>query len=108
MRKRNRMPTWFVAFLVLVAIGIASSILNGGQTLIVPVVLIAIIWLLYKFPPARWSRGGSARSDYQRAAAQSKKRQQTKETAAKPRRSSSPFRVIEGNKGRDDEPPTYH
>ncbi|MDI4645340.1 hypothetical protein [Cohnella hashimotonis] len=108
MRKRNRMPTWFVVFLALVAIGIATSILNGGQTLIVPVVLIAIVWLLYKFPPARWNRGGSARSDYQRAAAQSKKRQQARDTTAKTRRSPSPFRVIEGSKGRDDEPPTYH
>ncbi|SFB20440.1 hypothetical protein SAMN05216312_104421 [Cohnella sp. OV330] len=108
MRKRNRMPTWFVVVLALVAIGIASSILNGGQALIIPVVLIAIVWILYKFPPNRWARGGAPRSDYQRAAAQSKKRQQAKETAAKPRRSPSPFRVIEGSKGRDDEPPTYH
>ncbi|CAI6055062.1 hypothetical protein [Cohnella sp. JJ-181] len=108
MRKRNRMPTWFAVFLALIAIGVVSSILNGGQALIVPVVIIAIVWILYKFPPTRWSRGGSPRSGYQQAAAQSKKRQQAKDTSAKPRRGPSPFRVIEGSKNRDDEPPTYH
>lgn len=109
MRYRNRMPIWFAASLALIAIGIASSIMRGGSTLIVPVVIIAIVWLLYKFPPTRWSKGGSERSSYARAASQSKKRQQAKEAAApKPRKSAAPFRVIEGNKGRDDEPPTYH
>ncbi|MEK0314282.1 hypothetical protein [Cohnella sp. 56] len=109
MRYRNRMPTWFFILVVLIVIGIASTIVNGGRTLIVPVVLIAIVWLLYKFPPNRWAKGGSPGSSYSRAAAQSKKRQQAKEAAsAKQRRSASPFRVIEGSKGRDDEPPTYH
>lgn len=109
MHKRNRMPIWFAVMLALIAIGIVSMIVNGGQALIVPVVVIAIVWILYKFPPNRWTGGGSNRSSYQRAAAQSKKRQQAKEaSASKPRRGPAPFRVIEGNKGRDDEPPTYH
>jgi hypothetical protein len=89
------------------AIGLASRLLQGSvDSWLIPLTLVAIVFLLYKFPPSRWknvpNRGsrppgrGGARPDVRRAASKPEKRR------------SSPFTVIEGRKNKDDEPPRYH
>ncbi|QJD82277.1 hypothetical protein [Cohnella herbarum] len=102
---RNRIQPWFAVVLVFMAIGLASRLLQGSvDSWLIPLTLVAIVFLLYKFPPSRWksipNRGRTsvrgARPDIRRAAAKPDKRR------------SSPFTVIEGRKNKDDEPPRYH
>jgi hypothetical protein len=102
---RSRIQPWFAVVLVFMAIGLASRLYSGSaQSLIIPLVLVAIVYVLYKFPPARWrnpsnrgrSPGRGPRPDFRRSSAKTDKR------------SASPFTVIEGRKNKDDEPPRYH
>jgi hypothetical protein len=103
---RSRIQPWFVVILVFMGIGLAANLYQGSATsLMIPLVLVAIVYLLYKFPPSRWRnpqhRGhtpGAGRKPDVRASAKAK---------ADKRRSSS-FTVIEGRKNKDDEPPRYH
>ncbi|RED61673.1 hypothetical protein [Cohnella lupini] len=102
---RNRIQPWFAVVLVFMAIGVATSFFQGStQSWLIPLSLVAIVFLLYKFPPSRWksppnrgrSQGKGPRPDFRR-------------TGAKPdKRRPSPFTVIEGRKNKDDEPPRYH
>ncbi|MBB6675256.1 hypothetical protein [Cohnella nanjingensis] len=108
MGTQRRVSPLLAVLVVLIVIGIFGQIQQGALGLLIPVGLVAIVWLLYKFPPSRFMRGGSSRSAYQRAAVQSRKRQQARSEADKPKRRPTPFRVIEGNKNRDDDPPPYH
>ncbi|WP_256757149.1 hypothetical protein [Cohnella sp. WQ 127256] len=102
---RNRIQPWFAVVLVFMAIGLVTSLSRGStQSWLIPLVLVTIVFLLYKFPPARWrnpshrgrSPGRGARPDIHRTSTKSE------------RRRSSPFTVIEGRKNKDDEPPRYH
>ncbi|WP_027093783.1 hypothetical protein [Cohnella thermotolerans] len=108
---RKRIGPLSAILFVLFAIGVVEQIRQGARTLLIPVVLIAIVFLLYKFPPRRF-RASSDAARFRKAAAKSRQRRPVRETrpgpADKSKRRNAPFRVIEGNKKRDDEPPTYH
>ncbi|MCD9021344.1 hypothetical protein [Cohnella silvisoli] len=102
---RSRIQPWFAVVLVFMAIGLASRLYSGSaQSLIIPLVLVAIVYVLYKFPPTKWrnppQRGRTStrgpRPDFRRTSAKTDKRR------------TSPFTVIEGRKNKDDEPPRYH
>ncbi|MFC4302665.1 hypothetical protein [Cohnella boryungensis] len=102
---RRRIQPWFAVVLVFMAIGVATRLFQGSvDSWLIPLVLVAIVFLLYKFPPDRWknpqkrkaSSSKGPRPDFRRASAKSE------------RRRSSPFTVIEGRKSKDDEPPRYH
>ncbi|WP_373230504.1 hypothetical protein [Cohnella sp.] len=103
---RSRIQPWFAVVLVLMGIGLASQLYQGAaRSLIVPLVLVAVVFLLYKFPPSRWKkpnyRGNAPKLGKNpdiRASAKAKSE----------RRRSSPFTVIEGRKSKEDEPPRYH
>lgn len=103
---RSRIQPWFAVALVLMAIGLAARLYQGAaQSLIVPLVIVAIVFLLYKFPPASWKKSkyrghspGAGRRPTMRASSKAKAE----------RRRSSPFTVIEGRKNKEDEPPRYH
>ncbi|KIL34339.1 hypothetical protein SD71_20050 [Cohnella kolymensis] len=101
---RSRIHPWFTIVLALMAIGLVSMLLNGGaQSLIIPLIIVAIVFLLYKFPPDRW------RKPRYRGYSPGPNRPQPLRTAAKPaKRKASPFTVIEGRKNKEDEPPRYH
>ena len=105
---RRRFEPWFVILLVLIAIGLADTLFRGWQSFIIPIALVAIIYLLYKFPPNRWGRSSSAyRGSGGYRPGPSVRKSQPK-SQPKQQRRPSPFRVIEGRKGNDDEPPRYH
>lgn len=70
----------------LIVIGIIASF----RTLIIPILVFSIIFLLYKFPPGKWAQLFSNRN------------------SKKPKRKNAKFRVIQGNKGDDDDRPPYH
>ncbi|MFC4599214.1 hypothetical protein [Cohnella hongkongensis] len=102
---RNRIQFGFAIVLALMAIGVITSLLQGSvESWAIPLGLVAIVFLLYKFPPNRWRKPGRPsrppvkrpRPDFRSAASKTE------------RRRPSPFTVIEGRKNRDDEPPRYH
>jgi hypothetical protein len=103
---RSRIQPWFAVVLVFMAIGLASRLYQGAaQSLIIPLTLVAIVFLLFKFPPSRWknpinrghSSGAGRRPDISTSA-----------KVKSDKRRSSPFTVIEGRKNKEDEPPRYH
>jgi hypothetical protein len=104
-------PVAIVLF-ALFAIGLYEQIQSGSRMLLIPVALVLLVFILYKFPPDRlFGRGrgrSSERAKYRQAAAASKRRQSVRQETSTKRKAASPFRVIEGNKKNDDEPPTYH
>jgi hypothetical protein len=75
----------YVVF-ALLAIGLIVSL----RILFIPIVVLGVIFLLYKFPPSTWKKVTVYRKDDKR-------------------RRHSRFRVINGSKSDDyDEPPRYH
>ncbi|BBI33058.1 hypothetical protein [Cohnella abietis] len=102
---RTRIQPWFIVVLVFMGIGLVSSFAQRStESWLIPVVLVSIVFLLYKFPPTRWrnppsrgrTQGRGPRPDFRRTAAKADKRR------------TSPFTVIEGRKNKEDEPPRYH
>ncbi|NEW06233.1 hypothetical protein GK047_09435 [Paenibacillus sp. SYP-B3998] len=84
---RRRFSPVEITIAVLIAIGLLVSL----QTLFIPILVLGIIFLLYKIPPSRWKWNSPARGN------------------AKGKRKSGKFRVINGSK--DSEPddfPKYH
>ncbi|TDF99813.1 hypothetical protein E1757_04980 [Paenibacillus piri] len=71
----------------LALIGVASKAL----TLIIPIAVFGIIFVLYKYPPNTWGKSKTTRGG------------KTKEKRTR----NATFRVIDG-KGGSDEPPKYH
>jgi len=107
---RKRFGPLTIVLFVLMAIGILYEIWLGATTLLIPLVLVAIVYVLYKFPPNRLVRRGnvSERAKYRQAASKSQRRYANRQETPSKRRAASPFRVIEGNKKKDDDPPPYH
>ncbi|MCY9668197.1 hypothetical protein M5X11_25285 [Paenibacillus alginolyticus] len=76
-----------VAIAILIAIGLLVSL----RTLFIPILVLGIIFLLYKFPPSRWRKISTGRGP------------------AKGKRKNAKFRVINGSKDSDsDDFPKYH
>jgi hypothetical protein len=106
---RNRMEPWFVIVLILMVIGIAYSWQSLLQSLFVPILLVAIVYGLYRFPPNRWRNSSSGRYGMNQRKETRKLDGHRLSGSAKPsKRRASPFTVIEGRKNKDDEPPKYH
>lgn len=102
---RNRIEPWFFVVIALALIGIADSFSRGALgTLIIPLALVAIVFLLYKFPPSRF------RKPRYRGASQARSRKEPSKLNVKQpaKRRASPFTVIEGRKNKEDDPPKYH
>jgi hypothetical protein len=76
-----------IAIAILIAIGLLVSL----RTLFIPILVLGIIFLLYKFPPSRWKKTSTGRG------------------SAKGKRKNAKFRVINGSKDSDpDDFPKYH
>ncbi len=76
-----------IAIAILIAIGLLVSL----RTLFIPILVLGIIFLLYKFPPSRWRKNSTGRGP------------------AKGKRKNAKFRVINGSKDSDsDDLPKYH
>lgn len=104
---QKRIEIWFIIALLLIVIGIADVFASGSYAmLVIPVALVAIVYLLYKFPPRRWAtlfrKRPSESAKYKFAA----KRTTMKHASNKRKHQLS---VIEGSKKQDDDrTPTYH
>jgi hypothetical protein len=83
-------PLSYVIFAFLV-IGILVRFADNPGGMLIPLVIFGVVFYLYKFPPRRFFRGKpsilSSRSSKKRSG------------------KNSPFRVIQGNKKDEDEPP---
>lgn len=98
---KRRIHPLFLIILVLMAIGIIGTMMSNPFNLIVAIIIFGGVFLLYKYPPTRWRK---TKAHKQSPPPSGKK---TKE-----KRKNVPFRVIQGNKRDDDDPPekpyTYH
>ncbi|WP_059052352.1 hypothetical protein [Paenibacillus senegalimassiliensis] len=105
--RRQRIFLWIIAFLSVFGIidGLFLSKHIPIGNVIVPLAVVAIVFLLYKYPPRRYRKQHpkikpSARTMAKVAA----ERRSTTE-----KRKAYPFQVIEGQKGKnDDDLPKYH
>lgn len=95
---RRRLNGWTIALLALIAVGVIRSFVQNPLFMLLPIVIFGIIFLLYKYPPARYRRG------YQPPRVKQADRHRAKQA---PRKRTSPLRVIEGGKD-DDDLPKYH
>lgn len=94
----RRLNGIMIVFLILIVIGILKAAAARPAAILIPVVVFGIVFLLYKYPPARF------RSAYRQSRVKQPDRQRTKQ---QPRKRPAPFRVIEGGKD-DDDMPKYH
>lgn len=94
----RRYDVMTIVIVVLLAIGLLSGLVRNPGMFLIPLAVLGVIFLLYKFPPSRWNR-----KPYGGSAYQAKPKQQQ----PKPKRNVT-FRVIQGNKRDDEEPPKYH
>jgi len=95
-RKQNLL--FYVVF-GFIAIGILSMIAKNPGGAIIPVVVLGGVFLLYKYPPQRWTflkRGGSPMRGFSDGPGGKRKTKRAK------------FRVIPGTKPDDDDKPKYH
>ena len=92
MRRRSTMFAYIIFGLI--AIGLLANLLTRPSTMLIPLLVLGIVFYLYKFPPGRSRRGGHRSG------------QTTKRDNKASKRAT--FRVIRGNKRDDDEPPRYH
>lgn len=95
-----------IIVVVLLVIGLITSIARDPSFLIIGAAVFGVIFLLYKFPPDRWfgRQSGSAKRPQIKPSARTAQKMQAK---TKPARKNIPFRVIEGGKD-DDDLPKYH
>jgi hypothetical protein len=95
--KRRRFSIPMQIILGLIVIGLFASIINNFSSYLIPLIVFAAIFILYKYPPNRLIRKGSSKTTF---TYQNKQREKKK---------PSPFRVIQGNKdSSDDDTPKFH
>jgi hypothetical protein len=95
MKRRFSIPTLLI--LGLIAIGLLRSIIHSFSSYLIPLLIFAAIFILYKYPPNRLIRKGSSRTTY------------TYQNKTREKKKPSPFRVIQGNKdSSDDDTPKFH
>lgn len=106
MRRRYSVAVYII--IALFAIGVLRSLFRNPGQFLLPVILFAIIFLLYKFPPARL-RQFFNQSRYSPPKPR-KPGTGTGTNARSTARRKTNFKVIRGNKtdSSDDEPPRYH
>jgi c-di-AMP phosphodiesterase-like protein len=95
--KRRRFSIPMQIILGLIVIGLFASIVNNLSSYLIPLLVFAAIFILYKYPPNRLIRKGSSKTtiSYRNKSREKKK--------------PSPFRVIQGNKDLSDEDtPKFH
>lgn len=97
----RRFHPFFIVILVLMVIGIMANLMKRPFDLIIAIVIFGGVFVLWKYPPARWRNMGRR-----------KPLPPSSGRRVKEKRKNVPFRVIQGNKRDDDEPPekphTYH
>lgn len=98
---QSRFHPMFYVILPLAVLGFATQFEALVRSLVIPIAIIAVLLVLSFFMQKR-----SYKPRQTRVAPRQTRRQPEK---PKSKRQTSPFRVIEGRKGQDEEePPRYH
>ncbi|MEF2964473.1 hypothetical protein V3851_01410 [Paenibacillus sp. M1] len=108
MRKQGVLFWIVIAFALL---GIINGLFGRGPlelaTIIIPLIIVGVVFLLYKFPPRKYRRQKAPK--IKPSARTMAKVAAERRTASGAKRKSYPFRVIEGQKGKnEDDLPKYH
>jgi len=101
----SRFHPMFYVLLPLAVLGFATQFDSILRSIAIPIAIIAVLFVLYYIMQKR--KIGGHRSGYHRQAPPRQVRKAQEKS--KPRRQTMPFRVIEGNKNKDDDnTPRYH
>lgn len=104
---QSRFHPMFYVILPLAVLGFATQFDSILRSFAIPIALVAVLFVLYFFLQKRHARG--SRSGFNRGAPRQVRQMHRPPEKLKTKRKTMPFRVIEGNKNRnDDEPPRYH
>jgi hypothetical protein len=94
-RRRFSIPTQVIIGLII--IGLLGSIIRSPSSYLIPLLVFAAIFILYKYPPNGLIRKGSSKTTF------------TYQSKTREKKKPSPFRVIQGNKdSSDDDTPKFH
>lgn len=91
---KRRMHPMLIVLIVLIGIGILSSMSSNLFSMAAAIIVFGGVFLLYKYPPTHW------RKQEQRRPAPP-----TRNARAREKRRDVPFRVIQGNKRDNDDDP---
>lgn len=98
--------------MVFAAFGLVDSLLRNWLTFLIPVALIVLVYVLYKYPPRRYRKGPKIKPSAKTAAkmaAENRRSANSFTSSSKGKRKAYPFQVIEGQKRKNDsDQPKYH
>lgn len=105
----------FIAIVILCILGLYNFIVSSNIiNILIPVILVAGVVLLFKFPPNSWLKKGNRSSAsyndqarYKEAVKRQKQVFKAKAKQASQTSKSFPFKVIDGGKD-DNDTPRYH
>ncbi|CAM3310843.1 MULTISPECIES: potassium/proton antiporter family protein [Paenibacillus] len=97
----------------LAAVGVLGLLISPSTRMMVliPAIIVAIVYVLYKFPPRRFNKRPKVKPSKRTAAKLARKSQPARKTSPSATRKQYPFQVIDGQKGKSDpsdDLPKYH
>ena len=102
----------FWTITVLAVVGLIETLMRNWLSLLIPISLVVLVFVLYKYPPGRYRKSPkikpSAKTEAKLAEARRRASSGNAGTSGKARK-NYPFQVIDGQKGKqNDEFPKYH
>ncbi|MGO4527518.1 hypothetical protein AB4Z30_00445 [Paenibacillus sp. 2TAF8] len=111
----NKQAIVFWVVVVLASFGIISFLTRASlSSILIPLIVFGVVFLLYKYPPARWSRKAKTPKIKPSAKTMAKVNAQhhanARKSSSSKKRKDYPFQVIQGQKGKnnDEDIPKYH
>lgn len=110
----NKQAIVFWAVMILAAFGIIGLLGRASLSgILIPLIVFGVVFLLYKYPPARWSRKAKTPkikpSAKTMAKVNAQKHASARKNSTSKKRKDYPFQVIQGQKGKSEEDiPKYH
>jgi hypothetical protein len=99
----------FWTVMVLAAAGLVDSLMRNWLSLLIPIVLIALVYILYKYPPGRVRKAPKIKPSAKTEAKMAEARRRASSSPTGNKRKNYPFQVIDGQKGKqDDDYPKFH
>ncbi|MFC7681904.1 hypothetical protein [Paenibacillus sp. GCM10028914] len=111
----KRLSIQYIVFWMMIALAALWLVTNiFSPQVFIPLIIVGVVFLLYKFPPTRFSKNRHPKvKPSKRTAAKMAARTVTNRKNSNPssKRKQYPFQVIDGQKGKNDPPddlPKYH
>ncbi|MBU5345370.1 hypothetical protein [Paenibacillus lautus] len=103
----------FWTAITLAAIGLLVFLLDPGSrmNIMIPLIIVAVVYVLYKFPPRRFNKRPKVKPSKRTAAKLAAKHSTARKSSPAAKRKQYPFQVIDGQKGKpdpSDDVPKYH